>query len=97
MKGELKMNNFVNTVVTIRPVEDYMVKSFIDAIECAIDHVADPDSYSINVIEEEGSNEREIEIVMEHVTEDSVETLNMIIDILITMVDGLKEENVIRI
>lgn len=88
MKGELKMK----ISVIIYPIEDYELDALKDALICAMDHLARPDEYGITTFMDD--DKTKLMVTANNLTEEHSKTLEMIIDVLTTMLNGLEIDTI---
>lgn len=88
MKGELKMK--ISAI--IYPIEDYELDALKDALICAMYKLAEPDEYGITTFVDD--DETKLMITANNLTEEQSKTLEMIIDVLTTMLNGLEIDTI---
>lgn len=76
----------------IYPIEDYELDALKDALICAMDKLAEPYEYGITTFVDD--DETKLMITANNLTEEQSKTLEMIIDVLTTMLNGLEIDTI---
>ena len=76
----------------IYPIEDYELDALKDALICAMDKLAEPDEYGITTFVDD--DETKLMITANNLTEEQSKTLEMIVDVLTTMLNGLEIDTI---